>query len=79
MTPVRLHKQETTDDRNAWEKWCENGMNKGEEWVLNHSFLCLFILFALLISLFVVVISSLVGVSATESGMMRNFVNGGYV
>ena len=78
MTPARLHKAET-DDRNAWEKWCENGMNKGEEWVLNHSFLCLFILFALLTSLFVVVLSSLVGVSATESGMMRNFVNGGYV
>ena len=78
MAPVRLHKQET-DDRNAWEKWCENGMNTVEEWVLNHSFLCLFILFALLTSLFVVVLSSLVGVSATESGMMRNFINGGMV
>jgi hypothetical protein len=28
---------------------------------------------------FVIVITALVGVSATDSGAMRNFVNGGYV
>lgn len=77
MAPARLHKRDK-DNRDI-NKWCEDGMNTIEEWILSHSFLCLFILFALLVGLFVVLLFTIVGVSATESGMMRNFVNGGYV
>ncbi len=77
MAPARLDKM---DKRNRdINKWCENAMHRIEEWVLSHLFLCLFILFAFLVALFVVLIMTLAGVSTTESGMMRNFMNGGYV
>ena len=65
--PARLHKVQ------------ENNVSplivlqdKVEEWVLSHSALCLFVLMALLIALFVVLIFALVGVSATDSGVQYN-------
>ena len=54
-------------------------INRVEAWVLSHAMLCLIVTICFLIALFTVVIFLMVGISATESGVMRNFVNGGLV
>ena len=46
-----------------------------EEWLLDHSLLCLIILIAVLTALFVMVMFAICGVCAVESGGMRNFIN----
>lgn len=50
-----------------------------EAWVYAHAPLLLVLFIVLLLAVFVIVMTALVGVSATDSGAMRNFVNGGYV
>ena len=73
--PVRLAKQ----NNNQSYSWFNSLMNMAEAWILNHATLCLCIGMAILTALFVLLIFALIGVSATESGTMRNFVNGGYI
>lgn len=63
--PVRLHKVEE-------KSISEKVMDSIEAWVNTHASLCLIILFAFLIALFVVLIFTLTGVSATESGVVYN-------
>ena len=43
-----------------------------EEWLLCHSTLCLFVLLAVLITLFVMLCWAICGVSATDSGLQYN-------
>ena len=43
-----------------------------EEWLLDHSLLCLIILIAVLTALFVMLCFAIVGVSATDSGVQYN-------
>ena len=64
-TPVRLGKVEE-------KTFIDELMDKVEAWVNHHAFFCLFVLFAVLISLFVTLIFVLTGVSATDSGMTYN-------
>ena len=71
--PVRLAKQETQVSPFIYIKQFI------EAWVLSHATLCLIIAMGILITLFIIVMFSIVGISATESGAMRNFINGGYV
>ena len=59
--PVRLHK---VDDSPFLDKF----MTSIEAWVLSHATLCLFVLMALLIALFVMLCFAICGVSAVESG-----------
>ena len=54
-------------------------LDRVEEWCYNHSTLCLIILLALLSAFFVMLCFAICGVSAVESGAMRNFVNRGLV
>jgi len=68
--PVRLHKREQKEDL----KLTSLLMDKVEAWILNHAFLFLFVLMALLIALFVCVIYAMTGISAVESGGIRNFM-----
>ena len=70
--PARLHKVDNNDF-----SILNKLMSMVEDWVLSHSLLCLFVLLAVLTSLFVMVCFAICGISATESGGMRNFVNGG--
>ena len=64
-TPARLGKQtEATFE--------DKLMNNIESFALAHSTIILMVCFALLIALFTVLIFSLVGVSATESGIQYN-------
>jgi hypothetical protein len=72
--PVRLGKKEPETNIN---QFYNSMMETIEEWALTHSALLLIIAVSLLIALFVAMIFLLTGVSATESGAMRNFVNGG--
>ena len=74
--PVRLHKVEP---ENQFNHFYNSMIEYVEEWALAHSALLLIIGVSMLIALFVVCIFLLVGVSATESGAMRNFVNGGVI
>ena len=64
-TPVRLAKQETPSFEDKL-------MEKIESWAIAHATIILMVCFALLIALFTVLIFSLVGVSATESGIQYN-------
>ena len=72
--PVRLHKVEPESNFNHF---YNSMIEYVEEWALTHSALLLIIAVSLLIALFVAMIFLLTGVSAVESGAMRNFVNGG--
>jgi hypothetical protein len=74
--PVRLAKVEE-EDNNQFYNFYIGVTNRAEAWVLTHATLCLIILLCMLISLIVTCMLLMVGVSATESGMMRNFINGG--
>ena len=69
MTPARLHRKEEKESSIS-----QYGMNI-EAWVLSHASLCLCIAISLLIALFVVLIFTLTGVSATESGTVYNQFN----
>jgi len=72
--PVRLAKVEN-DGYSFF-----NSMNyRVEAWFNRHALLCIFVLFALLVAAFVFLMFSIVGISAVESGAMRNFMNGGYI
>ena len=62
-TPVRLGKQ--VEDGNCIIKTVE-------EWLLNHSSLCLLVCFIVLSFLFAVLLHVLTGVSAVESGIYYN-------
>ena len=73
MAPARLNKID--DDHNN----LLSISDRIEAWLYRHASLCLFIVLVMLFVLFVMLIWLLTGVSATESGAMRNFVNGGYV
>ena len=73
MAPARLNKK--TDNVSP----VNHIFDKMEAWVLSHASIFLFIALVMLFVLFVMLIWLLTGVSATESGAMRNFVNGGYV
>ena len=72
--PVRLAKKEPETNFNHF---YNSMIEYVEEWALTHSALLLIIAVSLLIALFVAMIFLLTGVSAVESGAMRNFVNGG--
>ena len=63
--PVRLAKKED----NQFSPFLNKAMGMIEAWIWNHATLCLFVLMALLISLFVVLMFVIVGVSAVESGV----------
>ena len=62
--PVRLHKQ----PESKVSPFLNKAMSMVEEWMLNHATLCLFVLMALLIALFVMLMFAICGVSAVESG-----------
>lgn len=67
--PARLHKK--VDDVSPVNKL----FDMIEAWVQTHALLCLFVLFAFLISLFVVLVYAIIGVSATDSGVVYNQFN----
>ena len=50
-------------------------MDTIEAWVQTHALLCLIIFIAILISLFVILCFAIVGVSATDSGVVYNQFN----
>ena len=64
--PARLYKK--TDNVSL----VNHIFDKIEAWALSHAFIILFVLFALLMALFIILITALVGVSATDSGMTYN-------
>ena len=69
--PVRLQKKEQKTSSSVFDFI----MNKVEAWVLSHATLCLFVLMAILIALFVVLMFAIVGISATDSGVQYNQFN----
>jgi hypothetical protein len=71
--PARLNKK--TDNVSP----VNHIFDKMEAWAYAHAPLLLALFIVLLLLVFVIVLTALVGVSATDSGAMRNFVNGGYV
>ena len=62
--PARLHKKQESNVSPFLNKF----MTMVEEWAWNHATLLLFILMALLIAMFVVLMFAICGVSAVESG-----------
>ena len=64
--PVRLHRKE---ENSSVSQLC---MDTLEAWVQSHALLCLIVLSCLLMAAFVVLIFTLTGVSATESGVVYN-------
>ena len=66
--PVRLHRQEEFTLSDRIDAWCSR-----------HITLCLTVALIIFSVLFVMLCFAVVGVSALESGGMRNFVNGGWV
>lgn len=69
--PVRLHKPVNNDDDDFY-SFINSLIDMVEAWILNHATLCLLVFMALLIALFVTVMFLIVGVSATESGVVYN-------
>ena len=67
MTPARLHRKEEKTSSVS-----QLILDTIEEWVLTHSLLCLIVTICLLMALFIFLIFTLVGVSATESGTLYN-------
>ena len=63
MAPVRLGKQEP-----------KSVMDKIDEWALNHAHILLPISIIIALCLFTALCYAIVGVSATESGMLRNYL-----
>ena len=66
--PVRLAKQTEYNLSDKIDAWCSR-----------HFTFCLAVALILFGILFVVLCYAVIGVSAIESGGMRNFVNGGWV
>ena len=64
MTPVRLGKKEESN----------SVMDKIDEWALNHAHILLPISIIIALCLFTALCYAIVGVSATESGMLRNYL-----
>lgn len=74
MTPARLHKQEQKSNITMTK------ITKIlEQAILRHPTLFLTLFLVLITVLFFAVIFTICGISAVESGGMRNFVNGGYI
>ena len=71
--PVRLAKQ----DENKFNRIYNLLYCRIERWVLAHLTLCITVGIIVMSILFVLGCFAICGVSATESGAMRNFVNGG--
>lgn len=63
-TPVRLYKQRTTTE-------------KIDDFALSHAHIILPLAIIILLALFLGLCFAICGVSAVESGMMRNFLSGG--
>ena len=63
MTPVRLGKQEP-----------KSVMTRIDEWALNHAHILLPISIIIALCLCIALCYAIVGVSATESGMLRNYL-----
>ena len=63
-SPARLHKVEETT------------MNKIERFFLNHARILLPLCIVLGLALFLIICYALCGISAVESGAMRNYMNG---
>ena len=72
MTPARLEKQ---PEPNHFDRFLQHILSRVEAWCIKHAlfFFTIFIILSLL--LFVVLIYALVGVSATESGVVYNQFN----
>ena len=81
MTPVRLDKQpEKKHHFDTANFFCNNDLKtKVEAWCIKHASPCMLISIIVFLLAFVVLCSALCGVSALESGGMRNFMNGGYL
>ena len=65
MAPVRLGKKEESNS---------SLMARIDEWALNHAHILLPISIIIALCLFTALCYAIVGVSATESGMLRNYI-----
>ena len=65
MAPVRLGKKEESNP---------DIMTRIDEWALNHAHILLPISIIIALCLFTALCYAIVGVSATESGMLRNYL-----
>ena len=65
MDPVRLGKKEESNS---------SLMARIDEWALNHAHILLPISIIIALCLFTALCYAIVGVSATESGMLRNYL-----
>ena len=65
MAPVRLGKKEESNS---------SLMARIDEWALNHAHILLPISIVIALCLFIALCYAIVGVSATESGMLRNYL-----
>ena len=65
MAPVRLGKKEESNS---------SLMARIDEWALNHVHILLPISIIIALCLFIALCYAIVGVSATESGMLRNYI-----
>lgn len=68
MEPVRLAKKPEKESINVTSLI----LDKVEAWVLSHALLCLIVAICLLMALFFTFLNLMVGVSATESGVVYN-------
>ena len=65
MAPVRLGKKEESNS---------SVMARIDDWALNHAHILLPISIIIALCLFTALCYAIVGVSATESGMLRNYI-----
>ena len=74
--PARLHRKENerkfSSVNNKVSHIGEMVMDHIEAWVLSHALLCLIVAMCMLMALFVVLLFTLTGVSAVESGTYYN-------
>ena len=71
MAPARLHKKETQVSP------VNHIFDKIEAWALSHAPLLLALFLIMGVVLFIILCFAICGISAVESGGMRNFINGG--
>ena len=69
MKPARLHKKKESSSIS------QSIIDGIDAWVQTHALLCLIVFICLLMAMFVVLIFTLTGVSATESGVVYNQFN----
>ena len=69
--PVRLYKK--TDNVSP----VNHIFDKIEAWILSHAPLLLVLFLIMGVVLFIILCFAICGISAVESGGMRNFINGG--